>query len=190
MPVTADTRGADVVSAAAERDRGRGPGGPGSAAESVIAGWRQYLLAERGMVPGTVRGYTDLVRPFLDARDDGERVLLDGTGARDVNAFMLENTGKYALKTLQRLASGLRSFFAWAFMTGLMSTDLSGAVPVDAVPEVPAPGPGPGDARRVRPSRLPGTGRSCCCCGDSACAVARWPGGGWPTSTGVPRRSA
>jgi site-specific recombinase XerD len=105
------------------------PAVPGSAADAVIAGWRQYLLAERGMTPAAVRGYTDVVRPFLAARDDGSRVQLDGTGAAGINAFMLESAQRFAPKTMQRLASALRSFFSYAFLTGLADTDLSGAVP-------------------------------------------------------------
>ena len=105
------------------------PAVPGTPAEAVIAGWRQYLLAERGMAPAAVRGYADLVRPFLVARDDGSRVQLDGAGAAQVNAFMLESAQRLAPKTVQRLASALRSFFSWAFLTGLPGTGLSGAVP-------------------------------------------------------------
>jgi len=102
---------------------------PGSAAGTVIAGWRQYLLGERGMTPGTVRGYTDIVRPFLEARDDGSCVRLNEAGAADINAFMVEATARFAPKTMQRLASALRSFFSYAFLTGLTDTGLSGAVP-------------------------------------------------------------
>src|ERR1039457_4843741 len=77
------------------------PAVPGSAADAVIAGWRQYLLGERGMTPA----------------------------AAQINAFMLESAQRFAPKTVQRLASALRSFFSYAFMTGLLGTDLSGAVP-------------------------------------------------------------
>jgi site-specific recombinase XerD len=102
---------------------------PGSPADAVIAGWRQYLLAERGITPASARGYTDLVRPFLATRDDGDRVQLDGTCAAEINAFMLEYAQRFAPKTMQWLASALRSFFGYAFLTGLLDTDLSGAVP-------------------------------------------------------------
>ena len=105
------------------------PAVPGSAADAVIAGWRQYLLGERGMTPAAARGYADLVRPFLAARDDGSCVQMDGAGAAQINAFMLESAQRFAPKTVQRLASALRSFFSYAFMTGLLGTDLSGAVP-------------------------------------------------------------
>jgi integrase/recombinase XerD len=105
------------------------PAVPGSAAGTVIASWRQYLLAERGMTPASARGYTDVVRPFLAARDDGSCVRLDGAGAAEINAFMLECAARFAPKTMQRLASALRSFFSYAFMSGLVDTDLSGAVP-------------------------------------------------------------
>ena len=36
---------------------------------------------------------------------------------------------RFAPKTMQRVASALRSFFSYAFMTGQVDTDLSGAVP-------------------------------------------------------------
>jgi site-specific recombinase XerD len=105
------------------------PAVPGSPADAVVAGWRQYLLAERGMTPAAARGYTDVVRPFLAARDDGGCVRLDGLGAAEISAFMLGSAPRFAPKTMQRLASALRSFFSYAFMTGLLDTDVSGAVP-------------------------------------------------------------
>jgi integrase len=52
------------------------PAVPGSAVGTVVERWRQYLLAERGMTPASARGYTDVVRPFLAARDDGSSVRL------------------------------------------------------------------------------------------------------------------
>jgi site-specific recombinase XerD len=42
---------------------------------------------------------------------------------------MLEYAQRFAPKTMQWLASALRSFFGYAFLTGLLDTDLSGAVP-------------------------------------------------------------
>ena len=47
----------------------------------------------------------------------------------EINAFMLESAARFAPKTMQRLASALRSLFRYAFLTGLLDTDLSGAVP-------------------------------------------------------------
>jgi integrase/recombinase XerD len=105
------------------------PAGPGSPADAMLAGWRQYLVAERGMTPAAVRGYTDVVRPLLAGRDDGCSVRLDGLGSGEINAFMLGCAQRFAPKTMQRLASALRSFFSYAFMTGLLDTDVSGAVP-------------------------------------------------------------
>jgi integrase/recombinase XerD len=105
------------------------PAVPGSPADTLIAGWGQYLLAERGMTPASARGYTDPVRPFLAARDDGSSVQLGEVGAADVNAFMLESAQRFAPKTMQRAASALRSFFSYAFLAGVLDTDLSGAVP-------------------------------------------------------------
>ena len=92
----------------------------------MIASWRQYLLAKLGMTLASARGYTDVVRPFLAARDDGGCVRLDGAGAAEINAFILECTPRFTPKTMQRLASALRSFFSYAFMSGLVGTDLSG----------------------------------------------------------------
>jgi integrase/recombinase XerD len=105
------------------------PAAAGSPAEVLTAGWRQYLLAERGMTAETVRGYADSVAPFLARRDDGHRVDLDGIGARDINEFLLGCAPRLAPKTMQRTASALRSFFSYAFSTGLADTDLSGVVP-------------------------------------------------------------
>jgi site-specific recombinase XerD len=108
------------------------PAEPGSPAEVMLAAWRRYLLAERGMTPEAARGYVDPVRPLLAARDDGNRVRLEDLGAREISDFMLGRARRYAPKTMQRLASALRSFLGWAFMTALMQADLSAAVPCGA----------------------------------------------------------
>src|SRR5260370_24234376 len=105
------------------------PAVPGSRADAVVAGWRQYLLAERGMTPAAVRGYTDVVRPFLAARDDGGCVLLDGLGAAEISAFMLYSAHRFATKMLQMRVSAPRRSFSYGSMQSKPDTDKHGSDP-------------------------------------------------------------
>ena len=41
---------------------------PLTVAEELLDRYRRYLIVERGLTPGTVRGYVDLVRPFVESR--------------------------------------------------------------------------------------------------------------------------
>lgn len=62
------------------------PPGP---VEELLRGYRDYLLGERGLTPGTVRGYVDAVRPFVSGRVRGDTLDLAGVAAADVTGFVL-----------------------------------------------------------------------------------------------------
>src|SRR6266508_3003374 len=49
--------------------------------EALLGRYRRYLLVERGLAEGTVRGYLDVVRPFL-----AERAGVDGLGLEPLTA--------------------------------------------------------------------------------------------------------
>jgi site-specific recombinase XerD len=97
--------------------------------EMLLESYRDYLVSERGLRPKVVRGYLDLVRPFID------RVVGDGDGeigglvAADVMLFMVVESRRLAPKTVQRLASALRSLLRFWHVQGLIMTPLVEAVP-------------------------------------------------------------
>ena len=56
--------------------------------EELLAGYRCYLLVERGLTAGTVRGYVDSMRPFLVTRVRGEMIDVAGISAADITGFI------------------------------------------------------------------------------------------------------
>jgi integrase/recombinase XerD len=57
--------------------------------EDLLARYGDYLLGERSLTDGTVRGYVDCVRPFVASRLRGDVLDLTGVSAADVTAFVL-----------------------------------------------------------------------------------------------------
>ena len=63
-----DGAGVGAVAWLSARDRGGAAGSPrspGTPVEALLGRYRRYLAVERGLTAGTVRGYVDVVRPFL-----------------------------------------------------------------------------------------------------------------------------
>jgi integrase/recombinase XerD len=80
------------------RERGVVPAAeqvPLTAAGDLVEQFRRYLTVERGLTAGTVRGYVDIVRPFVESRvtSTGEVELWELTPA-DVLGFLLAETAR------------------------------------------------------------------------------------------------
>jgi integrase/recombinase XerD len=58
-------------------------------AEALLGRYRRYLVTERGLAGTTVRGYADMVRPFLAGRDEADGLGLDQLTAAEVTRFVL-----------------------------------------------------------------------------------------------------
>src|SRR5215471_18984783 len=105
------------------------PVGPLTAAEALLDRFGDYLLVERGLRAEVVRGYRDLVRPFvIDTVESGGAGPANLT-AVDVTSFMVASSGRLASKTVQRLASALRSLLRFWLLDGIVSVSLVEAVP-------------------------------------------------------------
>lgn len=116
-------------------------------AEKLLEPYRAYLLSERGLRPRVVRGYLDLVRPFIErVVRDGDRGVGD-LSAGDVTSFVVAESRRLAPKTVQRLASALRSLLRFWHVQGLIATPLVGAVPKIAYRSLGLP-------RALRPSEV------------------------------------
>jgi integrase/recombinase XerD len=100
----------------------------GSVAEDLLERYRGYLLAERGLQVEVSRGYVELVRPFVAGCAGGGR-RLDRLTAGEVSAFLVAGSGRLSPKTLQRLASALRSLLRFWHVEGLVGVSLAEAVP-------------------------------------------------------------
>jgi site-specific recombinase XerD len=99
------------------------------AVEELLGRYRSYLLIERGLTTGTVRGYVDFVRPFVATRLRGDVLDLAGIGAADVTGFVLATCPGRAIGSAKLIVCSLRSLLRWLHLTGVISTPLAAAVP-------------------------------------------------------------
>jgi integrase/recombinase XerD len=102
---------------------------PQSVSAVLVEDYRCWLLTERGLGVGVARGYVDAVRPFVVAHAVRGEVGLRELGAGDVTGFMLAQSRHLAPKTVQRLASALRSLLRFWHLQGLIGGGLDQAVP-------------------------------------------------------------
>jgi len=101
------------------------PARAGSPTGVLLASFESYLLMERGLAAGTVRGYVAHARWFLDG------VAVDGDLARltagEVTGAVLRRSSAVSVSTTQYFVAGLRSFLRFCFVEGLVEVDLSRA---------------------------------------------------------------
>lgn len=97
--------------------------------EELLGRYRDYLLVERGVTPGTARGYVDCVRGFVASRISGEALELAGLTAADVTAFVLASCPGRAVGSAKLIVCALRSLLGWLHLTGQVPVWLVTAVP-------------------------------------------------------------
>jgi integrase/recombinase XerD len=102
---------------------------PVTPAQALLERYRCYLLAERGLREKVACGYVGSVRPFVAAHAGGGQAGLRDLAAGDVTAFMTAESRRLAPKTVQRLATALRSLLRFWHVEGLVSGPLDRAVP-------------------------------------------------------------
>lgn len=106
-----------------------GPVKERSPREAMLAGFEHYLLAERGLAAGTVRGYVDHARRFLEQLRPGTE--LADVSAAEVTTAVLDRSVAVSVSATQNFVSGLRAFLRFGVIEGLVSVDLSqAALPV------------------------------------------------------------
>lgn len=104
---------------------------PPSPVGMLAAGFEQYLLTERGLLPRTAAAQAARVRRFL-TRYCPPTGVGDLTTA-DITAALLAEGTDHGVASVKRLGYNLRSFLRYAFLTGQIDQDLSGAsIPVKA----------------------------------------------------------
>jgi site-specific recombinase XerD len=97
--------------------------------EDLLGRYGDYLLVERGLTAGTVRGYVDCVRPFVVGRMRGEFLDLAGVTAGDVTGFVLAACSGRAVGSAKLIVCALRSLLRWLHLSGTVPTSLAAAVP-------------------------------------------------------------
>lgn len=106
--------------------------------EVLLARYEQYLLTERGLGRGTVRGYVGHAGRFLDGLGPVE---LAEVTAGEVTAAVLAESAAVSVSATQNFVAGLRSFLRFCLFEGLVGTDLSqAALPVTGRHRSPLPG--------------------------------------------------
>jgi site-specific recombinase XerD len=102
---------------------------PETLADELLAGYGGWLLAERGLRLTVARGYLAAVRPFVTVHAAGGLAGLRDLAAGDVTAFLTVESRRLGPKTVQRVATALRSLLRFWHLQGLTGGPLDRAVP-------------------------------------------------------------
>jgi len=96
-----------------------------SLTETLLCSFERYLLTERALAPGTVRGYVDHARRFLDGLQPG--TALGEVTPSDVITALRRVADTVSVAAAQNFRAGLRAFLRFCFTDGIVAVDLSGA---------------------------------------------------------------
>ncbi len=97
------------------------------ATDALVARYVEYLGRERGLAVPTMSSREHFAKRFLDARPDVQSLT-----AADVTGFLLQESRRYAVGSAKVLATALRSFLRYLYVSGEIKVDLGGAVPAVA----------------------------------------------------------
>ena len=97
--------------------------------EELLADFRGWLLRERSLTAGTVRGYVDCVRPFVASRLRGDGLELVSLTAADVTGFIRTTCPGRAVGSAKLIVCALRSLLGWLHVTGQVPVSLAAAAP-------------------------------------------------------------
>jgi integrase/recombinase XerD len=98
--------------------------------ETVLAAFDDHLRRARGVCEGTRVNYARFVRAFLEERFPDGRVEVSDLHARDVATFIGGVAGRYQPRTVELVATSLRSFLRFLRGQGLGGEGLEDAVPM------------------------------------------------------------
>jgi integrase/recombinase XerD len=97
--------------------------------EVLLERYRGYLLGERGLSAGTVRGYVDRVRPFVAAHAGSDGLVLDSLSAAEVSEFVLGAVRGRCSGSAKLLVTALRSLLRFLHVDGVLPAPLGAVVP-------------------------------------------------------------
>lgn len=92
---------------------------------TLLCSFERYLLIERALASGTVRGYVDHARCFCDGLPPG--TTLGEVTSADVTMALRRVAAAVSVAAAQNFRSGLRAFLRFCFTEGIVAVDLSGA---------------------------------------------------------------
>jgi site-specific recombinase XerD len=100
-----------------------------SASETLVGRYRDYLVANRAVVPATVGNYVPFVRRFLLKQFGDGTVRLRDVQPSDVSRFVVQSATVGRTGRAKVMVSALRSFFRFLLYEGAIDIDLAGVVP-------------------------------------------------------------
>ena len=100
--------------------------------DALVAEFRRFLSAERGLAAETVRCYGNHARVFLRWLPDPVKVALSGLSAGQVTGYVVEYCGGRNSESAKAMVTALRSLLRFLHVTGRVPTSLVGAVPAVA----------------------------------------------------------
>lgn len=104
---------------------------PGGTAGGLLARYRDYLLAERGLAASTTDRYLRLAAAFLAWLPDGEEGVA-GLEAGQVVAYVMEECPRHGGARAKLIVTALRSLLRFLHADGHAGAALAGAVPAAA----------------------------------------------------------
>lgn len=106
-----------------------GGGEPRSPVERLLAEFRDYLLVERGVTPGTVGVYEPVARLFLGERSEPIAEDLARLSGREIHAFVLREARQRRQRAAETMVCALRSLLRFLHVQGWIAMPLAEAVP-------------------------------------------------------------
>jgi integrase/recombinase XerD len=105
---------------------GMGTTGP---LEDLVEGYRDWLVSERGLAPGTVWHYVREARLFLSACGTADPQTLS---LADVTGFVVSECRRRRVKSAATMVAGLRALLRYLYVSGITDRQLDAAVPAPA----------------------------------------------------------
>ena len=106
-----------------------GPGGCPVLVEDVLSAFGDFLKTYKGVAVSTRECYLRHVRTFLSELADPEGAIdLRVVSIVRARSYVTDRGGRYAAESLKLIATALRSFLRFAWLSGWTDGDLSGAV--------------------------------------------------------------
>lgn len=99
--------------------------------EALVEGYRRWLVAERSLVPSTVKQRVSVARRFLAECGGGD---LKALSIGEVIGFVVNQSSRLAVKTTKTMVTDLRSLLGFLYLRGVTDSQLALAVPAPSGP--------------------------------------------------------
>jgi integrase/recombinase XerD len=100
-----------------------------SPVEQLLAGFRRYLLEERGMTAGSAMAYEPAARLFLSERSEPLADDLAQLSGGEIHVFVLREARRRSARSAEMVVFALRALLRFLHVHGLVAEPLAEAVP-------------------------------------------------------------